>query len=90
MNYRTTFPNLPIRCIDLGDVGDAAEVILNGKSLGVRIAPPYRFDVTEPLLEENELKVKVITNLGYARRDKFSSFMLLEPNGLLGPVTFLD
>ena len=86
--YRTTFEGSDIRTIDLGAVGDAAEVFVNGESLGVRIAPPYRFTITAPLKAVNTLEVKVITNLGYARRDKFSSYMLLEPNGLLGPVKF--
>ena len=73
--------------LDLGAVGETAEVILNGTSLGTRIAPPYRFDVAGLLREENTLQVNVTTHLGYNRRDRFSSYLLLEPMGLLGPVT---
>ena len=87
ITYRTRFPRTDARVLDLGNVGETAEVILNGVSLGTRIAPPYRFDMAGLLREENTLQVNVTTHLGYNRRDRFSSYLLLEPMGLLGPVT---
>ena len=42
-----------------------AEVLVNGKSAGVRIAPPYRFDITDFLKKdgENELRIEVYNTL---------------------------
>ncbi|MBQ1224067.1 MAG: hypothetical protein IIX84_07260, partial [Oscillospiraceae bacterium] len=57
-----------------------------GKTLGTKIAPPYRFDVSGQICDRNRIEVEVITNLGYARRDEFSSYLGMEPMGLIGPV----
>ena len=78
--------NKDAKILDLGYVGETATVKLNGKILGTRIAPPYRFDVSGLLSDQNSLEVEVITHLGYARRDEFSSYLGMEPLGLLGPV----
>ena len=46
--------------LDLGNVLEMAEVRLNGKSLGVVWAPPFRVDVTDALKSgENRLEVRV-------------------------------
>ena len=46
--------------IDLGSVKNLAEVVLNGKSLGISWHPPYRVDLTGGLREgRNELRIKV-------------------------------
>jgi len=46
--------------LDLGVVQVIAEVILNGKSLGVVWKPPYRVDVTDMLVKgKNSLQIKV-------------------------------
>ncbi len=51
--------------LDLGEVRSSAEVLVNGKSAGVRIAPPYRFDITDFLKKdgENELRIEVYNTL---------------------------
>lgn len=73
--------------LDLGYIGEAAEVKLNGKSVGTRVAPPYLFDLTEFAKDgENSLEVVVTNHLGHNRRDVYSSYLLFEPSGLLGPV----
>jgi hypothetical protein len=49
--------------LDLGDVKNLAEVLINGKSLGVVWKAPFRVDVTDALKPgENAVEVKV-TNL---------------------------
>ncbi len=49
--------------LDLGDVQVIAEVILNGKNLGILWKPPYKLDVTKLLKAEgNQLEIRV-TNL---------------------------
>lgn len=46
--------------LDLGEVGDLAQVRLNGKDLGTLWKPPYRIDVTETLKPgTNELRIAV-------------------------------
>ena len=60
--YRTTFSLSPIKraILDLGGVANAAEVLLNGVSLGKKILSPYRFDLPLSLLREtNELVVRI-------------------------------
>ncbi len=45
--------------IDLGSVVATAEVIVNGKSAGVRVAPPWKLDVSG-LLKSGENQVEVL------------------------------
>lgn len=64
--YRTSFqydvaPPPSRAILDLGRVEVMAEVVLNGKSLGVLWKPPYRVDVTDALRPgENTLEVNVV------------------------------
>lgn len=47
--------------LDLGDVQIMANVILNGKDLGIFWKPPYRVDITEAIKSgENSLQIKVV------------------------------
>lgn len=49
--------------LDLGEVKNIAEVIINGKSIGILWKVPFELDITESLIEgENRLEIKV-TNL---------------------------
>ena len=78
----------PKMLLDLGEVYETAEVYVNGRFAGLRFAPPYRFEL-DGLLREgmNELMVEVRNTLGNKVRDDMSRFMVLEPTGLLGPLT---
>jgi hypothetical protein len=50
----------PAQFIDLGDVREMAEVRLNGRSLGVVWAPPFRVEITDAVKRSgNVLEVKV-------------------------------
>ena len=74
--------------LDLGQVGDTAEVWLNGKYLGARINAPYKFSMTEFLIEgTNELEILVRSNLGHRRRDFLSTFIQIPPTGILGDIS---
>ena len=54
--------------LDLGEVHEMAHVWLNGKDLGVRFMPPYRFDVPEGLMKSGENRLAVeVTSLGANR-----------------------
>jgi len=88
--------------IDLGSVKNLAEVIVNGKSLGVVWHTPYRVDATSALKPgTNELVVKVTnawvnrligdqqpgaTKITYADVKPYKAKSPLLPSGLLGPV----
>jgi len=49
--------------LDLGEVKNIAEVVINGKSLGIVWKAPFRVDIEDALIEgENRLEIKV-TNL---------------------------
>ncbi len=88
--------------IDLGDVKNLAEVLVNGKSLGVAWHTPYRVDATSALKPgANEVVVKVTnawvnrligdqqpgaTKYTYADVKPYKAESPLLPSGLLGPV----
>lgn len=72
--------------LDLGQVGEAAEVFVNDHSAGIRILPPYVFDVSSLKPGTNRISVIVSNHSGYRERDGFSQYLNFEPSGLLGPV----
>ena len=62
--YRTMFEKprqkISLWILDLGNVKESAEVILNGKSMGIVLGPMYRVNVPDTLLQNtNTLEVKV-------------------------------
>ena len=76
--------------LDLGEVGQTARLWLNGRDLGVRVCPPYRYDLTDALRDgENELVIEVSNTLANTVRDGFSAFMAIPATGLLGPLVWL-
>jgi len=72
--------------LDLGDAFETAEVRVNGKAAGVRVCPPYHFDVSGLLTDgENLLEIDITgTNRNFS-----SQTSMYEPFGLLGPVRLL-
>ena len=84
--------------LDLGSVYETAEVLINGKNIGFRFTPPYRFDITGVLKTgENILEITVYNNTVNRKGGGFlglsyenfnaSPVFIMEPSGLLGPVT---
>ncbi len=69
-------------------VGEIAEVKVNGKNAGSRIAPPYAFDLTSLVRPgDNEIEI-LITNTGQARwTDPWQRGDAT--SGLFGPVRIL-
>ncbi|MBN1345628.1 MAG: hypothetical protein JXQ73_23250 [Phycisphaerae bacterium] len=73
--------------LDLGEVQEVAEVRVNGKLAGVRICPPYVFEVTDLVKAgANALEVGVINTLSNRLAGK-SRWAQTRPSGLFGPVT---
>ncbi len=86
VRYRTEFDSPGgSAVIDLGEVGEIAELFVNGESAGCEICPPYRFDVNTKK-GVNSLEVIVANNPAYKKRDKYSRFIALKPSGLIGAV----
>jgi hypothetical protein len=92
--------------IDLGDVKNLAEVIVNGRSLGIVWHTPYRVDATAALKPgKNEIVVKATnawvnrligdqqpnaTKLTLTVIHPYKANSPLLPSGLLGPVTVVQ
>jgi len=74
--------------LDAGRVGEVVELRVDGRSAGVRIAPPYIWDIT-PLVRPEKTTVEIdVTNTAHARwTDPFSRGDAV--SGLLGPVYLL-
>jgi len=76
--------------IDLGEVGQNAKVWCNGTEVGMRICPPYRFDLTGIAKPgENELVIETANTLANAVKDSFSYYIALPSAGVIGPVTII-
>ena len=88
--YHTSFEladNLADTAIDLGDVYETATLTLDGRPLGTRICPPYRFAAGPLTVGTHELTIDVINTLGHAIPDIFALTEPVAPSGVLGPVT---
>ena len=63
--------------LDLGDVHFVASAYLNGHSLGVSLAPPYKFKIPEGMLSINNTLKILVTNTSanwYVHTDYFKSW----------------
>lgn len=73
--------------IDLGNVVSSAEMWVNGKSAGIRLAPPWKFDITSlAKVGENQIEVLIYNTVA----NNYTSVPTRYPgkitSGLLGPV----
>ncbi len=74
--------------LDLGQVLVAAEVLVNGRSAGVRLARPFRFDLSGLLGEgDNTIEVRVANTIAphYTVTNEVNALGPTE-SGLIGPV----
>lgn len=83
--YQTqvVLPAKPARVdIDLGGVGEIAEVVVNGACAGIRMWSPYRFDTPGSVWRAgaNEIEVRVTNSSANAYEGA------MRPSGLIGPV----
>ena len=91
--------------LDLGRIGDVAEVRVNGQMVGTVWKAPYRLDIG-PLVHRgrNSLDIRVAdlwvnrligdaqpgaTKITYTSMPTYTAAAPLRPSGLLGPVTLL-
>lgn len=91
IRYTTTFDlseTVYDRCLlRMERAGETVSLTVNGQPVGMRIVPPYVFDITEAVKKgENALEIEVTTHMGYRNRDRFSRYLAMEPSGLTGEV----
>ncbi len=73
--------------IDLGEVAASAEVWVNGRKAGVKLAPPFRFEVSG-LLKAGQNRVEVLVYSALSGHYSTIPTRYLKPSasGLMGPV----
>jgi hypothetical protein len=83
-----TIPSARRVVLDLGNVAASAEVRVNGRSAGVRVSPPWRFDITETAkVGENRIEILVCNTLANHYTTVPTRYRGDPTSGLLGPVT---
>ncbi|MBQ6052881.1 MAG: hypothetical protein IJL30_06290 [Clostridia bacterium] len=76
--------------IDFGAVGQNIRLTVNGADLGIRVCPPYSFDISSVLKDgENEMVAYVSNTLANAIRDGLSNYMAIPASGIIGPVKWI-
>jgi hypothetical protein len=91
--------------LDLGQVGDVAEVLVNGQAVGFAWKAPYRVDVSKAVRAgNNDLEVRVVNlwvnrligdaqpganKITFTTLPTYRPDAPLRPSGLIGPVTVL-
>jgi hypothetical protein len=74
--------------LDLGKVVATAEVRVNGQAAGIRVAPPWRVDISKQIRPgENRIEVLVFNTLANHYTTIPSRYRGDPTSGLLGPVT---
>jgi hypothetical protein len=73
--------------IDLGDLVSSAEVFVNGKSAGIKVSPPWKFDFTNLAKQgENKIKVLIYNTLANNYIAVPTRYRGSIKSGLIGPV----
>ena len=74
--------------IDLGDVFEVAELYINDKLVGTKIAPPYKFTLEEGILNEGKNKIDVIVTNTLDKQvfEILSTTEPIQPSGMLGDI----
>jgi hypothetical protein len=73
--------------LDLGEVVATAEVRVNGRQAGIRVAPPWKLDITECVKAgENRIEILVYNTLANHYLTVPTKYRGNPKSGLLGPV----
>ena len=73
--------------IDLGDLVSSAELFVNGKSAGIKLSPPWRFDITEFVTAgKNDIEVLIYNTLANNYVAIPTRYRGSIKSGLIGPV----
>jgi hypothetical protein len=73
--------------LDLGNLVSSAEVLINGKSAGIKLAPPWKFDITKLVnAGENKLEVLIYNTLANNYTTVPTRYRGSIRSGLIGPL----
>lgn len=73
--------------LNLAEAYEIVTVSVNGSSVGIKIAPPYQFDLSKHAKKgNNHLEMIVVNTLVRQQRDMMSSYLPMEPLGITSPV----
>ena len=74
--------------LDLGDLVSSAELLINGRHAGIKLSPPFKFDIT-PFSREGDNKIEVLIYNTVANNYTTVPTMYRGEikSGLIGPVT---
>ena len=73
--------------LDLGKVVASAEIFINGKSVGVKVSAPWKFDFTGMMQQgENRIEILVYNTLGNHYLTTPSQYIGRTESGLIGPI----
>jgi hypothetical protein len=76
--------------IDLGNVAGTAEVIVNGQKAGIRVAPPWKLNISSCLKKgENRIEILVYNTLSNHYQTIPSTFKGNPVSGLIEPVKII-
>ena len=90
LRYETNFPAKADQhfLLEIDQAAEAVEVFLNGKSLGIQIAPPFRYNLQGFTVDgENQLAIEVATTLErqtYPMLKGFRKLLASKPNSASG------
>ena len=92
IRYETEFSakNGAPAILDIGEAHETVHVFINGADAGMKIAPPYRFNISGFVKDgQNALAIEVANTLVHQLRDPLSRFQAIPPSGLVGPVRII-
>ena len=73
--------------LDLGDLVSSAELFINGKSAGIKVSPPWKFDISNfAKTGENKIEVLLYNTVANNYTTVPTMYRGLITSGLLGPV----
>ena len=73
--------------LDLGDLVSSAELWINGKSAGIKVAPPWKFDISTLVKQgENQVEVLLYNTIANNYTTVPTNYRGEITSGLLGPV----
>ena len=76
--------------IDLGDLVSSAELFINGKSAGIKLSPPWTFNISEyALAGENQIEVLIYNTLANNYTAIPTRYQGSLKSGLIGPVRII-
>ena len=73
--------------IDLGDLVSSAELFINGKSVGIKLSPPWKFNITTFVQQgENQIEILIYNTLANNYKSIPTMYRGEIKSGLIGPV----